>query len=106
VAFAGLVAGRLVVTINHPDGLRSSYVGLAGTELAKSDVVAGGALVGWAGGPFHLGVRRGDRYLDPASLWGQLVGGGRVRLVPDREGPGASESRGGAVVAPGRPPPA
>jgi murein DD-endopeptidase MepM/ murein hydrolase activator NlpD len=86
VAFAGPVAGRLVVTVDHPDGLRSSYVGLAEVVVAVGDRVRSGSVVGRAGGPLHLGVRRGDSYLDPALLWGRRVGAGRVRLVPDRSG--------------------
>jgi murein DD-endopeptidase MepM/ murein hydrolase activator NlpD len=87
VAFAGPVAGRIVATVVHPDGLRSSYTALAGLAVRRGGHVAGGQVIGLAGGPFHLGVRRGDRYLDPASLWGRPVGGGRVILVPDRDRP-------------------
>ena len=90
VSFAGPVAGRLVVTIVHPDGLRSSFTGLAGLAVGRGDRVATGQAVGLAPGPFHLGVRRGDRYLDPASLWGTTVGGGRAVLVPDRAHPDRS----------------
>jgi murein DD-endopeptidase MepM/ murein hydrolase activator NlpD len=82
VAFAGPVAGRLVVTIDHPDGLRSSYVGLARIDVRRRQVVAAGEQVGVVVGPFHLGVRRGTTYLDPASLWGQPVRGGHAVLVP------------------------
>lgn len=82
VAFAGPVAGRLVVTIDHPDGLRSSYVGLARIDVRRRQVVAAGEQVGVVVGPFHLGVRRGPTYLDPASLWGQPVRGGHAVLVP------------------------
>ena len=83
VAFAGLVAGRSIVTIDHPDGLRSSYVGLAGFAVGRGSAIEAGEVVGLASEHFHLGVRRGDRYLDPASLWGTRVGAGRVVLVPD-----------------------
>ncbi|WP_421120383.1 murein hydrolase activator EnvC family protein [Aquihabitans daechungensis] len=84
VSFAGPVAGRLVATVVHPDGLRSSFTQLAGLAVERGDRVEGGQVIGLASGPFHLGVRRGDRYLDPASLWGTAVGAGRVLLVPDR----------------------
>ncbi len=87
VSFAGPVAGRLVATIVHPGGLRSSYTGLADLVVAHGDRVAAGQAVGRASGPFHLGVRRGRRYLDPASMWGTAVGAGRVVLVPDRHDP-------------------
>ena len=94
VAFAGQVAGRLVVTVDHPDGLRSSYTGLAGIAVARGSRVVGGQVIGLAGDRLHLGVRRGDAYLDPASLWGRRVGAGRVHLVPDGRAGRAPQVRG------------
>lgn len=82
VAFAGQVGGTLHVTVTHPDGLRSSYSFVAAVRVRVGDRVRGGDPVAVAGETFHLGVRRGDRYLDPSSLWGRVVGGGAVRLVP------------------------
>ena len=82
VTFAGPVAGSLHVTVTHPDGLRSSYSFLAAIRTVLGRQVAGGEVVGIAGARLHLGVRRGDVYLDPASLWGTPVRGGRVGLVP------------------------
>lgn len=82
VIFAGPVAGSLHVTIRHPDGLRSSYSFVAAIRIRTGDVVAGGDVVAVAADRFHLGVRRGDTYLDPASLWGQPVAGGRASLIP------------------------
>ena len=82
VRFAGPVAGALHVTVEHPDGLRSSSSFLAAVRVVAGEHVAAGAVVGVAGPRLHLGVRRGDQYLDPASLWGCPVGGGRVALVP------------------------
>ena len=84
VSFAGPVAGQLHVTVTHPDGLRSSYSFLASVRTRRGRTVAAGEVVGVAAADLHLGVRRGDRYLDPASLWGRPVGGGRVVLVPTR----------------------
>lgn len=90
VSFAGPVAGSLHVTVTHPDGLRSSYSFLAAVRTVAGATVAAGDVVGVAAAQLHLGVRRGDRYLDPASLWGRRVGGGRVVLVPlDGGGSGA-----------------
>lgn len=90
VTFAGPVAGALHVTVRHPDGLRSSYSYLAVVRVGAGDAVDGGAEVGLAGARFHLGVRRDDdTYLDPASLWGRPVGGGRAHLVPDDAPPGS-----------------
>lgn len=82
VSFAGPVAGSLHVTVTHPDGLRSSYSFLAAVRVRRSAAVSAGAVVGVAAARLHLGVRRGRRYLDPASLWGCTVTGGRVWLVP------------------------
>lgn len=96
VSFAGTVAGRRIVTVAHPDGLRSSYVGLATVTVDRGDRVAGGDVVGRSTDRLHLGVRRGSTYLDPARLWGEPVGGGRPILVPDRpsgRGLGAGDQR-------------
>lgn len=82
VVFAGPVAGQHHVTVAHPDGLRSSYSYLAGVRARVGDTVAGHGVLGVAGERFHVGVRRGEVYIDPASLWGQRMIGGRVRLVP------------------------
>ena len=100
VAFAGQVAGRLVVSIVHPDGLRSALTGVAAITAQVGDVVWGGAPVAVAADRVHLGVRRGEAYLDPASLWGTVAGGGVVYLVPT----GRSEER--AVEGRRRAPPA
>ena len=87
VTHAGTVAGRGTVTVQHADGLRSTYEPVAAT-VARGDRVAVGAVIGTVedavrghcgeGGCLHLGARRQDRYLDP---W-PLLTGGRVRLLP------------------------
>lgn len=79
VAFAGSVAGRLVVSIDHPDGLRSSLVGLAVVAVRVGQRVSRADVVGSAGATLHLGVRRDGRYLDPATLFARR---GPARLVP------------------------
>jgi murein DD-endopeptidase MepM/ murein hydrolase activator NlpD len=85
VVFAGQVAGRLVVSIVHPDGLRSSLTGLRTIAVAVGDVVEAGQTVGTAGPALHLGVRSGGRYLDPASLFGAAPRAPRhAVLVPSR----------------------
>lgn len=104
VTFAGPVAGSLHVTVLHPDGLRSSYSFLAAIRTTVGRQVGGGDVVGVAGGRLHLGVRRGAAYLDPASLWGTRVRGGRVVLVPlDGGDPDAGAP---ATERAGLPPPA
>jgi murein DD-endopeptidase MepM/ murein hydrolase activator NlpD len=86
VAFAGRVAGRGVVSVDHPGRLRTTYEPVAAVVHAGDPVVAGavlGLLTG-AGGHcppaacLHWGVRRGADYLDPMTLLGPL----RVRLLP------------------------
>ena len=86
VAFAGMVAGRPVVSVDHPNGLRTTYEPLAAVvsagELVRRGEVLGTLLAGHDGCPaaacLHWGVRRGDEYLDPL----RLLALGRVRLLP------------------------
>lgn len=69
VAFAGPVAGRLVVSLVHPDGLRSALTGLATVQVTVGEVVRTGDPLGLTGSVLHVGVRRGRTYLDPARLF-------------------------------------
>ncbi|MGY1746613.1 M23 family metallopeptidase [Blastococcus sp. SYSU D00695] len=86
VAFAGSVAGRPVVSVDHPGGLRTTYEPVAATVGAGQAVVRGAPLgtltAGHAGCPaaacLHWGLRRGETYLDPLSL----LRPPRVRLLP------------------------
>jgi murein DD-endopeptidase MepM/ murein hydrolase activator NlpD len=100
VVFAGPVAGRMVVSIDHAGGLRSTYEPVSPLVRA-GEVVAGGQQIGTLqpghGTPgaadsgarpgdggcgatvcLHWGVRRGMDYLDPL----RLLGLGGVRLLP------------------------
>ena len=89
VAFAGPVAGRMVVSVVHPDGLRSSLTGLASVSVTVGQLVRTGDALGLAGSVLHLGVRDGDRYLDPASLFASARPRHAI-LVPDPDrAPGA-----------------
>lgn len=81
VSFAGPVAGALHVTVTHPDGVRTSYSYLATVAVRAGAEVVGGQVVGTAGPRLHVGARRGDAYIDPASLWG-APGPPWVRLSP------------------------
>ena len=83
VVFAGPVAGTLHVTVLHADGLRTSYSFLESVSVARGQQVRQGDVVGTAGAGFHLGVRDGDAYLDPAALFGGVEV--RVRLIPHEE---------------------
>ena len=86
VAFAGMVAGRPVVSIDHADGLRTTYepvdpsVG-AGQAVARGSPI-GSLVAGHAGcaaeACLHWGLRRGETYLDPMAL----LRPPRIRLLP------------------------
>ena len=80
VSFAGSVGGKPVVVVTH-GALRSTYEPVeAVTDVG--DRVLAGQIIGTVvaghcpGGCLHLGLRRGDRYLDPRALLTS------ARLVP------------------------
>lgn len=76
VVFAGPVAGRGVISIDHHGGLRTTYepvspVVSAGQYVHRGQRV-GTVAAGHTGCPqqacLHWGVRRGEEYLDPLPL--------------------------------------
>lgn len=83
VTFAGQVGGRLHVVVLHEDGLRTSYSFLAEVAVRRGQVVGRGEVVGTSGSSLHFGARAGERYVDPALLFG--AGPVDVRLVPVEE---------------------
>lgn len=85
IAFAGEVAGRAVVTIDHGDGLVTTLEPVT-TELAVGDAVARGAPVGVVStgghtgpGEVHFGVRLDGVYVNPLRLLGGVP---RAVLLP------------------------
>jgi murein DD-endopeptidase MepM/ murein hydrolase activator NlpD len=86
VAFAGMVAGRPVVSIDHPGGLRTTYEPVDPTVGAGQAVARGSPLGTLIAGHdrcpaeacLHWGVRRGETYLDPLLL----LRPPRIRLLP------------------------
>jgi murein DD-endopeptidase MepM/ murein hydrolase activator NlpD len=86
VAFAGMVAGRPLVSIDSPTGLRTTYEPVAPSVAAGQPVARGSPigtlLPGHAGCPasacLHWGLRRGESYLDPLDL----LRPPQVRLLP------------------------
>ncbi|WP_258805394.1 M23 family metallopeptidase [Pseudarthrobacter sp. NS4] len=71
VSFVGVVVDRPVITINHGNGLRSSFEPVEST-LAVGSMVAAGQDIGTAlpghcgvSACIHWGVRRGDDYVNP-----------------------------------------
>ena len=86
VTFAGSVAGRGVVVVLHPDGIRTEYEPLR-PAVARGRRVLAGTVLGVVAGAhrgcpqscLHWGARRGEVYLNPLSLLRPL---GPVRLLP------------------------
>ncbi|MET4590157.1 M23 family metallopeptidase [Arthrobacter sp. 754] len=71
VSFVGVVVDRPVITIDHGDGLRSSFEPVE-SPLKAGDVVAKGEAIGTLQpghcgvlACVHWGVRRGDSYVNP-----------------------------------------
>ncbi|HEX8864937.1 MAG TPA: peptidoglycan DD-metalloendopeptidase family protein [Lentzea sp.] len=83
VVYAGAVAARTLVSLQHPGGLRTTYEPVtptvtAGRPVRRGDVI-GHLQEGHCPSPcLHWGVRRGDEYLDPL----RLVTWPRIRLLP------------------------
>jgi murein DD-endopeptidase MepM/ murein hydrolase activator NlpD len=74
VSFAGVVVDRPVITIDHGNGLRSSFEPVQ-SELVKGDRLAAGGTLGKIlpghCGPapcVHWGVRRGEDYVNPLAF--------------------------------------
>ena len=93
VDFAGPVAGRGVVVVRHPDGIRTEYEPVrafvrAGTQVRAGDPIGvlRGRHPGCSGHCLHWGARRGDQYLDPLTLLRPL---GPVVLLPNGRSPPA-----------------
>ncbi|MDQ2797773.1 MAG: M23 family metallopeptidase [Actinomycetota bacterium] len=87
VTFAGLVAGRGVVVIQHAGGIRTEYEPVT-PAVHRGGRVSRGASFGTIDGRhpgcpvpscLHWGARRGQTYFDPLTLLRPL---GPVRLLP------------------------
>lgn len=86
VAFAGSVAGRGVVSIDHADGIRTTYEPVSAV-VAAGDLVRAGQVIGYLAGDhcapascLHWGARRGPQtYVDPMLLLRAVV----IRLFPE-----------------------
>ena len=85
VAFAGIVAGKAVVSIDHADGIRTTYEPVT-SSLKAGDQVVGGEVIGTLTlghglvPPVHLGAKVGQDYLDPVTLIRAPV---VIRLYPE-----------------------
>ena len=80
VVYAGRVGGVGFVTIQHADGLRTTYGNIVRIDVTAGDRVAGSEVVGRSGTWVHFSVRDGDVYLDPALIFGHFEI--EVHLVP------------------------
>ncbi|PZS31086.1 MAG: peptidase [Pseudonocardiales bacterium] len=87
VRFAGTVAGRGVVVIEHPDGILTEYEPVT-PAVSVGEPVNRGQPIGRVSGThgacepgrcLHWGARRDGAYFDPLTL---LVALGPVRLLP------------------------
>jgi murein DD-endopeptidase MepM/ murein hydrolase activator NlpD len=86
VAFTGVIAGRGVITVRHPDGLRTTYEPVEQRLAAGSRVSRGTRIGVLAPTPghcvpltcLHWGAITGTTYRDPLSL----LGFGRPILLP------------------------
>ncbi|TWF74586.1 peptidase M23-like protein [Pseudonocardia hierapolitana] len=108
VVFAGRIGARSVVSVDHDDGLRTTYEPLQ-PAVRPGSVVRAGDVLGLlepghpgcaAAACLHWGVRRGPHeYLDPLVLLRPL----EVRLlpVPDPWPAGIVTARGPPAAAPG-----
>ncbi|MGW6660984.1 M23 family metallopeptidase [Rhodococcus sp. NPDC055024] len=76
VAFAGVVAGKPTVSIDHDGGLRTTYEPVA-ADVRAGERIATGAVIGTlepghdgcvVAACLHWGLRRGREYLDPLGL--------------------------------------
>jgi hypothetical protein len=78
VTFAGWVAGSLFVTVDHGDGVRSSYSWLSAVMVKKGDAVTKGEVLARTGHGhpdvdtphLHFGVRINGEYVDPMLFLG------------------------------------
>lgn len=89
VTFAGSVGGHLAMTIDHGDGLQTTYMALGEIGVEEGQAVNQGSWVGYSdrahpgGEPgLHFGVKLDDIYVDPAGLLGNFDVSPAIHLAP------------------------
>jgi murein DD-endopeptidase MepM/ murein hydrolase activator NlpD len=90
VAFAGVVAGERYVSVDHPDGVRTTFSWLSAIEVTGGAPIARGQVLGRTGQGhpgvepphLHLGARYAGSYLDPMLLLRRDGVVGLIRLAP------------------------
>lgn len=90
VAFAGRIAGAFYVSVDHPDGIRTTYSWLETVSVRRGQEVRRGDPVGTSGAGhpgvepphLHFGARLADRYVDPLLLLARPSVVGLIHLAP------------------------
>jgi murein DD-endopeptidase MepM/ murein hydrolase activator NlpD len=90
VTFAGFVAGSMFVTVDHGDGIRTTYSFLSGISVSRGQAVKAGEVLGFTGHGhldvatphLHFGARIDGVYVDPLLLLGGLDLVDLIRLAP------------------------
>lgn len=89
VSWAGSVAGNLAVTIDHGEGLETTYSVLSRIDVIEGSRVSEGEFLGLAGsshkgnaGDLHFGVKFEDEYVDPLDHLGPADVSGAIHLAP------------------------
>ena len=102
VAFSGWIGGALYISIDHPDGVRTTYSWLSASLVNQGQAVAGDEVIGATGHGhpsdprthLHFGARVGSTYIDPMTLLEPGDVSTLIRLAP-LDGAGPSRVPGG-----------
>ncbi len=88
ITFVGTIDGLQMITVTHTGGLRTTYQPVA-PVVARGDHVTAGQQIGTLleghcseRACLHLGLKRGDEYLDPLAWINGGNGTGEVSLLP------------------------
>jgi len=82
VLFAGQVGFRQVITVQHADGVKTTYTGLNEVWVTRGALVNRFTTMGIGSARFHFGARLGDHYLDPQILFDASEPTEQTRLIP------------------------
>lgn len=90
VAFAGPIGGSLFISVDHPDGVRTTYSWLSSVSVRQGDTVTRGTILGTTGPGhpgvepphLHFGAKVGDEYIDPLTLLERRSVVGVIHLAP------------------------
>jgi murein DD-endopeptidase MepM/ murein hydrolase activator NlpD len=104
VAFSGWIGGALYISIDHPDGVRTTYSWLSASLVSEGQAVARDEVIGATGHGhpseprthLHFGARVGTTYIDPMTLLEPGDVSTLIRLAP-LDGVGPSRVPGGRL---------